>query len=486
MQKKIVKPLIKKSAEFNWLLGLLFVALGTAICEKANLGISMIAAPAFIIHEAVSKVTDVLAVGHIEYMVQFVILLLTCAICKKFDWKYIFSFLTAVIYGLILNMWMAIFSNVTFNELWLRWIMFFVGNTCVCIGVALFFRTYMPHEAYELIVTEITKTYKFKATNVKWVYDIASLVVSLILALSLFGDVTTFEWGKIYEQSFHFIGLGTIIAAFISAPIINLFGKLFEYIFGTEPLIKPLHKFLESSKKKKEEKPVASTTAVTKNGEEITLYVPDLDELESRKQMESDPATMSYNAGYNLDCDGYNNETGCMEFDEDEWVDWYDYFVDSEPERYFAYIQRVADGKFLGEVNFHYVPEKDWWDMGIVISAQYRGMGYSAPALKLLIEHAFINCGVSKLHNDFEKSRDSAYKVFISAGFKEIGENDGIVEIMYTKDDFFKNYQSTNAQTNSANEVDVTIGPAETALTPEMAEEENSTNNEETPDSVEE
>ncbi|MBR2334025.1 MAG: hypothetical protein IKA59_01645 [Clostridia bacterium] len=312
MQKKIVKPLIKKSAEFNWLLGLLFVALGTAICEKANLGISMIAAPAFIIHEAVSKVTDILAVGHIEYMVQFVILLLTCAICKKFDWKYIFSFLTAVIYGLILNMWMAIFSNVTFNELWLRWIMFFVGNTCVCIGVALFFRTYMPHEAYELIVTEITKTYKFKAANVKWVYDIASLVVSLILALSLFGDVTTFEWGKIYEQSFHFIGLGTIIAAFISAPIINLFGKLFEYIFGTEPLIKPLHKFLESSKKKDE------------NVAEETI------------------------------------DTPCENTDE------------------------------------------------------------------------------------------------------------------------------TNAQTNSANEIDVTIGPAETALTPEMAEEENSTNNEETPDSVEE
>ena len=468
------------------MLGLIFVALGTAICEKANLGISMIAAPAFIIHEAISKVTDVLSVGVVEYFVQFFILLLTCAICKKFDWRYVFSFLTAIIYGLFLNMWMAIFEGVTFNELWLRWIMFFVGNTCVCIGVALFFRTYMPHEAYELIITEIHKTYKFKPTNVKWIYDISSLVVSLILALSLFGDVKTFEWGKIYEQSFHFIGLGTIIAAFISAPIINLFGKLFEKIFGTEPLIKPLHKFLEEYKNgKSKSKPVASTTAVTKNGEEITLYVPALDELEFRKQLESDPATMSYNAGYNLDCAGYNNETGCMDFNEDEWEDWYDYFVDSEPERYFAYIQRVSDGKFLGEVNFHYTPEKDWWDMGIVISAQYRGMGYSTPALKLLIEHAFINCGISRLHNDFEKSRDSAYKTFISAGFKEIGENNDCVEIMYTKEDFFKDYQSKNAEADSSNDIDVTIGSAETALAPQMAEEENSTDNEDTTSSTE-
>ena len=256
MQKNISTPLIKKSSEFNWILGLLFVALGTAICEKANLGISMIAAPAFIIHERISMVTDALSVGVIEYLVQLFILILTCAICKKFNWRYLFSFMTAVFYGLILNMWVKVFEMVTFEELWLRWIMFFVGNTSVCAGVALFSRTYMPHESYELIITEIHKTYGFKPTNVKWIYDISSLVVSLILALSLFGDVKTFEWGKIYEQSFHFIGLGTIIAAFISAPIINLFGKLFEKIFGTEPLIKPLHKFLEEFCLFKKDNPV--------------------------------------------------------------------------------------------------------------------------------------------------------------------------------------------------------------------------------------
>ena len=254
MQKKFSKPLIKKFAEFNWLIGLFFVALGTAICEKANLGISMIAAPAFIIHERISMLTDSIAIGVVEYLVQLFILLLTCAICKKFNWRFIFSFVTAVLYGLILTMWVTVFESVVFNELWLRWIMFFVGNTCVCIGVALFFRTYMPHEAYELIITEISKTYKFKISKVKWIYDISSLIVSLILALSLFGDANTFEWGKIYEQSYHFIGLGTVIAAFISAPIINLIGKGIDYIFGAEPLIKPLHKFLEASKEKELDK----------------------------------------------------------------------------------------------------------------------------------------------------------------------------------------------------------------------------------------
>jgi hypothetical protein len=103
-------------------------------------------------------------------------------------------------------------------------------------------------------------------------------VVSLILALSLFGDVKTFEWGKIYEQSFHFIGLGTIIAAFISAPIINLFGKLFEKVFGTEPLIKPLHKFLEESKKdkaNKAEETVADENDSEANEIDVTIGAPE-------------------------------------------------------------------------------------------------------------------------------------------------------------------------------------------------------------------
>ena len=36
---------INKTSELNWLLGVIFVALGVAICSKANLGVSMIAAP---------------------------------------------------------------------------------------------------------------------------------------------------------------------------------------------------------------------------------------------------------------------------------------------------------------------------------------------------------------------------------------------------------------------------------------------------------
>lgn len=251
MQKKLSSPLIKKSGELNWLLGALLVSLGVAICNRANLGVSMIAAPAFIIHDATSQVTSALSLGVIEYLVQGFIILLTCLIVKRFNWRYLLSFLTAVIYGYFIDMWMLIIGTEPFDALWMRWVMLIVGDVVTAVGVAFFFRTYLPVEAYELCVHEIVRVHKFNFHKVKWIFDFSCLGVSIILALSLFGDVTTFDWSAIYTHSFHHIGLGTIVTTIISAPIIRLVGKLIDVFFGEEPLFKPVYKFLHIEDKAK-------------------------------------------------------------------------------------------------------------------------------------------------------------------------------------------------------------------------------------------
>lgn len=235
----------------NWLLGALLVSLGVAICNRANLGVSMIAAPAFIIHDATSQVTSALSLGVIEYLVQGFIILLTCLIVKRFNWRYLLSFLTAVVYGYFIDMWMLIIGTEPFDALWMRWVMLIVGDVVTAVGVAFFFRTYLPVEAYELCVHEIVRVHKFNFHKVKWIFDFSCLGVSIILALSLFGDVTTFDWSAIYTHSFHHIGLGTIVTTIISAPIIRLVGKLIDVFFGEEPLFKPVYKFLHIEDKAK-------------------------------------------------------------------------------------------------------------------------------------------------------------------------------------------------------------------------------------------
>ena len=172
--------------------------------------------------------------------------------------------------------------------------------------------------------------------------------------------------------------------------------------------------------------------------EKLELYIPKLEELWFNQQMLSDPDTMFYNKDWDVSYDGYHRDTGCIDFPEEEWADWYAHWIGQEPKRFYAYIKRSSDGAWLGNVNFHYTPEKDWWDMGIVIYAPYRGKGYAVPALKLMLDHAFRDCGISRIHNDFAVDRQeiSAWKTHEKAGFRNLGIADGFLQMMITKEEY--------------------------------------------------
>lgn len=239
-----MKNKIGKSSELMWILGLVLVALGVTICKKADLGVSMIAAPTFIVYEFVSSLWSGFSVGMVEYIIQGIILIILCACVQRFNLKYILAFLTAVIYGYIMDLWLLILGSNPFEEVWIRWIMLIVGDIVTATGVACFFRTYMPLQVHELFVSEMTKRFNFDLHKTKLVFDMSLLFISIVLALVLFRDVSSFDWKTIGYSSFHSIGLGTIITTFINTPIIGFMGKLFDKIFDYTPLFPKLEKFL--------------------------------------------------------------------------------------------------------------------------------------------------------------------------------------------------------------------------------------------------
>lgn len=166
----------------------------------------------------------------------------------------------------------------------------------------------------------------------------------------------------------------------------------------------------------------------------LTLHVPSPEELWYRADFMADPATMDYNRGY-APCPGYHRDTGCIDFPPSEWADWYARWIGNEPERFYAYLER-EDGAWVGEVNFHRSPSDPWHDMGVVIEAKYRGQGYGLEALHLLIHQAFDVCGIDALHNDFENSRDAAWRMHLAAGFREYRRSGELVELMLTREDY--------------------------------------------------
>jgi uncharacterized membrane protein YczE len=235
---------IKRSSELLWLFGIIFVALGVSICSKADLGVSMIAAPAFVIFEAIAPLWSGFSVGMTEYMIQGILLLLLCLIIRMFNWRYLLAFAVAVIYGYVLNFFLWLFAGISFDAVWLRWVMLIVGDTVTAFGVACFFRTYMPLQVYELFVAEISEKFKLAIEKVKLCFDISLLIISVVLAFTLFGDVTTFDWSTIGYSSFHSIGLGTLVTTVINSPIIALMGRLIDRIFDPSPRFGKLYSLL--------------------------------------------------------------------------------------------------------------------------------------------------------------------------------------------------------------------------------------------------
>ena len=164
---------------------------------------------------------------------------------------------------------------------------------------------------------------------------------------------------------------------------------------------------------------------------DLQLYIPHTEDGWFYVKMMSDPATMAYNAPW-------FPPDGCIPAPESEWLDLQAFWIGKEPERFYAFLQRKGDGAFVGDVNYHYTPKRSWWDMGIVIYAPERGKGYGRQGLRLLLDRAFKVDGVSRLHNDFETTRDAAYHIHKAAGFRETGMVDGILQLELTREEYLR------------------------------------------------
>ena len=162
---------------------------------------------------------------------------------------------------------------------------------------------------------------------------------------------------------------------------------------------------------------------------DLRLYVPRREDGWFYVRMLTDPATMAYNAPW-------FPPDGCIPDAVEGWADLYSRWIDQEPERFYAYLQRVSDGAFVGDVNYHRNGQGTQYDMGVVIYAPERGKGYGKAGLRLLADQAFRVDGVPALHNDFETDRDAAYAIHRALGFRDAGTTDGVLHLVLTREDY--------------------------------------------------
>ena len=214
---------LNKMNEAAWVFGTLFCAFGVALCTKANLGLSMIAAPAYIIHIFMQEFLPWYSQGTSEYVWQALLLVIMCIIVKRFKPKYLLTFVCAVIFGFAVDGSLFILGGpAPYQSLWARIIAFAFGEFITAVAIAFNFRTSLPLPVYELLVSEISKKYGKDINKVKQANDIIMFAVSIVLALAL-------------NRSFQGIGIGTVIITLINAPLITWVGKVLDKFCDFSP-----------------------------------------------------------------------------------------------------------------------------------------------------------------------------------------------------------------------------------------------------------
>jgi len=178
----------------------------------------------------------------------------------------------------------------------------------------------------------------------------------------------------------------------------------------------------------------------------VYLHVPEFEELDYYTKLLKDPETMNYNAGYNLNLDGYDYETGCiLKCDLEKW--YKKLMVDKN--RFFAYIVRKEDNVPIGYVNFHFNENYLKHCCGIVIENKYRGKGYASDALKLLCDKAFNEYNINSLVDDIPYNRSDALRLFTNLGFidikqdyytKKFNTNERVIILELTKENYLDNF----------------------------------------------
>ncbi len=206
--------------ELSYILGLVIMAFAAAFTEKADFGMSMVVAPAYILHLFVSRFLPWFTFGVAEYFFQGLLVAATVIIMRRFRLSYLFSFVTALLYGTLLDLAMTAISSLPDGELAVR-ICWYVAGTVLCsLAVSLFFHTYLSPEAYELIVKELSAKWGLNINKVKTAYDCFSVVLGIVLSFSFFG-FGVFEGVK----------WGTVLCALINGFLIGRFSKLLEHFF---------------------------------------------------------------------------------------------------------------------------------------------------------------------------------------------------------------------------------------------------------------
>lgn len=211
--------------EIAYLLAIVLLSFAVALLTAADLGISMIVAPAYLLSLKLGAVTF----GQAEYIIQAAVFILLCLVLRKFRPIYLMSFATCLIYGAVLDLWRLLpcfdpsVTQPGSMGIGLRITMFVFGILITSFAVALFFKTYLYPQVYDFFVKAVSLRFGIALPMFKTCFDMSMLLISAVMSLCFFGGFKGLSWG-------------TLAMAAVNGFIIGFFSRQLDKLFEFRPL----------------------------------------------------------------------------------------------------------------------------------------------------------------------------------------------------------------------------------------------------------
>lgn len=215
-----------KAGELSYIVACILAATGIRLQVNSSLGVSMIAAPAYLLSVKIPWLTQ----GTAEWMVQGMVFLLMCLAIRKFAIKKIWSFIIAIPYGLLFDGISILLINVKGSSFITNLLLLLAGCLILSLGIALFFQSYLPCQMHEMFVKTIAEHYHWQQSKVKTAYDFSFLALGLVMSLLFFHKLEG-------------IGIGTVICTIVNGPLIGFWTKVLDGRINFDPVFPKLKQY---------------------------------------------------------------------------------------------------------------------------------------------------------------------------------------------------------------------------------------------------
>lgn len=203
------KELIKRYILF--IIGLFFAGVGVAFTKHGELGVSPISSVA----NVMSLKFDFLTIGSWLIVWNCVLILGQIVLLRKeFKLYQLLQIPLSFLFGYFTDFGMRIVSFIPMNNYFARLLMLFIGIAVLAFGISLSVIANVIMNSGEAIVKVISDKTGFEFGNVKVVFDISCVTVSIILSL-IFFDMKIVGTRE-----------GTVISAILTGLVVKFFTRL--------------------------------------------------------------------------------------------------------------------------------------------------------------------------------------------------------------------------------------------------------------------